>query len=116
MRDRSRRLLLLSIGILCARPDRGLTAVVMSDDAGGVLARRLLPAAVLIPPVLGWLRLGGEKAGWYSTELGLALSIVLNVLLFTALIWVRTSMQYLSSSIIRAMPRTCPSMRRSRLA
>ncbi|COX26929.1 Uncharacterised protein [Mycobacterium tuberculosis] len=36
--------------------------------------------------------------------------------LVTALIWVRTSMQYLSSSIIRAMPRTCPSTRRNRLA
>src|SRR5262249_60210487 len=35
--------LLLSIGILCARPDRGLTAVVMSDDAGRGLAPRLLP-------------------------------------------------------------------------
>jgi len=77
--------LLLSIGILCARPDRGLTAVVMSDDAGGVLARRLLPAAVLIPPFLGWLRLAGQQAG---TELSLTLSIVLNILLFTVLIWV----------------------------
>jgi uncharacterized protein (TIGR00106 family) len=36
--------------------------------------------------------------------------------LLTALIWVRTSMQYLSSSIIFAMPRTWPSIRRSRLA
>ena len=30
-------------------------------------------------------------------------------------IWVRTSMQYCSSSIIFCRPRTCPSMRRSRL-
>jgi signal transduction histidine kinase/CheY-like chemotaxis protein len=94
--------LLLSIGILCARPGRGLTAVVMSDDAGGVLARRLLPAAVLIPPVLGWLRLGGEQAGWYSTELGLALGIVLNVLLFTVLIWV-TSRSLNRADITRKM-------------
>ena len=35
--------------------------------------------------------------------------------LVTALTWVRMSMQYFSSSIIRAMPRACPSMRRMRL-
>ncbi len=29
--------------------------------------------------------------------------------------WVRMSMQYLSSSTMRAMPRTWPSMRRSRM-
>lgn len=29
-------------------------------------------------------------------------------------IWVRTSMQYTSSSIIRCTPRTCPSIRRNR--
>ena len=33
----------------------------------------------------------------------------------TATTWVRTSMQYSSSSIIRSMPRTWPSMRRRRL-
>ena len=48
--------LALSTGILCARPDRGLMQVVTSDEAGGVLARRLLPAAILIPAGLGWLR------------------------------------------------------------
>src|SRR4029079_4356345 len=36
--------------------------------------------------------------------------------LVTADTWVRMSMQYLSSSSIRAMPRTWPSMRRIRLA
>ena len=36
--------------------------------------------------------------------------------LVTAETWVRMSMQYLSSSTIRAIPRTWPSMRRIRLA
>jgi two-component system, sensor histidine kinase and response regulator len=45
--------LVLSVGTLCARPDQGLMRVVTSDEAGGVLARRLLPAAILIPAGLG---------------------------------------------------------------
>src|SRR3954447_6483592 len=36
--------------------------------------------------------------------------------LVAAEIWVRTSMQYWSSSTIRCRPRTCPSIRRSRLS
>src|SRR5262249_39473886 len=48
--------LVLSVGTLCARPDAGLMRVVTSDEAGGVLARRLLPAAIFIPAGLGWLR------------------------------------------------------------
>src|SRR5215203_4706649 len=42
----------LSAGILCARPERGLMAVVTSRNIGGVVARRLLPAAILVPLVL----------------------------------------------------------------
>ena len=34
----------LSAGVLCARPERGLMAVVTSRNVGGVVARRLLPA------------------------------------------------------------------------
>jgi len=48
-------LLMLSIGILCARPDSGCMSVIVSDHAGGVLARRMLPVAILVPAGLGWL-------------------------------------------------------------
>ena len=54
---------ILSVGILCARPDRGLMAVVSSTGAGGVMARRLLPAAILIPAVVGLGELARPAAG-----------------------------------------------------
>ncbi|HEX7214072.1 MAG TPA: hypothetical protein VF578_07670, partial [Methylomirabilota bacterium] len=79
--------LALSIGTLWARPQRGLVAVVTADHPGGVLARRLLPAAVAIPVLLGWLRLVSDRRKLMPTELGLAITVVLTILLFTVLIW-----------------------------
>jgi signal transduction histidine kinase/CheY-like chemotaxis protein len=80
--------LVLGIGILCARPGRGLGALFTSDDAGGVLARRLLPAAVLIPAGLGWLGHIGRRAGVFDAELGLAMVVVLSVFVFAALVFI----------------------------
>jgi two-component system, sensor histidine kinase and response regulator len=78
--------LVLSASVLCARPGRGLMAIVTSRNLGGVLARRLLPAAILVPAVLGWLRLKGQQAGLYGTELGTSLITVANMVIFAALV------------------------------
>jgi signal transduction histidine kinase len=78
--------MLLGSGILVARLDRGLTAVLMRASAGGVMARRLLPAAVAVPFVLGWLCLAGRSDGLYPSEFGTALLVVATMLVFTAMI------------------------------
>ena len=44
---------ILSVGVLCARPGEGLMASLSSGGSGGVMARRLLPAAILIPAGAG---------------------------------------------------------------
>ena len=79
--------LLLSTSLLLARPDRGLVAAAVAPDAGGLLIRRLLPAALLLPPVLGWVRLQGEQAGLYGTESGLAVYVTTVVGVMSLLIW-----------------------------
>jgi len=77
----------LSAGILCARPERGLMAIVTSRNMGGVMSRRLLPAAILVPLVLGWFRLRGQQVGLYGTELGVSLFTVANMFVVAALVW-----------------------------
>ncbi|MBI5180253.1 MAG: hypothetical protein HZA05_02470 [Nitrospirae bacterium] len=79
--------LILCLGILLSQPDKGFMAVVSSDTSGGFMARRLLPAAAIIPLALGYIRLKGEHAGLYDTEFGLMLFAISNVIIFIAIIW-----------------------------
>jgi serine phosphatase RsbU (regulator of sigma subunit) len=78
--------LVFCAGILLATPDRGLTALVTSTGVGGVLVRRVLPTSVVLPLVLGWLALQGERAELYTREVGLALFALTNVAVFIALV------------------------------
>src|SRR6516225_1858994 len=79
-------LLVLGIGILCARPDAGFVSVIVSDHAGGILARRMLPVAILIPAALGWLTLSGQRAALFSEELGLAIAVAVTIFAFVTFI------------------------------
>jgi diguanylate cyclase (GGDEF)-like protein len=57
-----------------------------ADSAGGVLARRFLPAAVFAPPLLGYVCWFGERSGWYSTDVRLLLFALSNVVVFSVLL------------------------------
>ena len=78
---------LLSLGVFFSVPERGLAAVISRDSLGGILLRRLLPTASLVPIVIGWLRMEGQKAGWYGTEFGLAMMVTVDVAIFVAVIY-----------------------------
>jgi diguanylate cyclase (GGDEF)-like protein len=49
--------------------------------------RRLLPAVIGLPILIGWLRLEGQRRGFYDTELGVALTVAAHILIMTALVW-----------------------------
>jgi len=69
----------LSIGIVFARPRRGAISLVVSDDAGGLLFRQVLPAAVIITVFLGWLWIRMRDEELVSREGGVALFVLLTV-------------------------------------
>lgn len=79
-------LCLLALGIVLARPERGRMQLLASDAAGGVLARRLVPATLVVLPALALLRQWGEHAGLYGTGFGRAMLVVTNTGVFLALI------------------------------
>ncbi|MGH7899616.1 MAG: two-component system sensor histidine kinase NtrB [Candidatus Binatia bacterium] len=74
--------LILAGGILFARPDRGIMSVISSETAGGAMARRLLPAAIVLPPVLAWASYQGARAGYYQAVFGLALLTLASIVAF----------------------------------
>lgn len=79
--------LTLCIGILFARPDVGLAPLFSSNTSGGIVARRLLPIAIALPILLGWLRVTGQRSGLYSTEFGTALSAVTYIVVFAIIVY-----------------------------
>ena len=77
----------LTTGILCARPTRGLMAILSGRGSGGMMARRLLPAAVLIPVLLGWIHWIAQDWQWLNEIERLPLLVLANMVVFTCLIW-----------------------------
>lgn len=78
---------LVALGILSCQSDRGLVSIIVGRSAGGMMAKRLLPAAILVPAALGWLRMEGQRHGLYDPEFGVALFTVANMFVFAALIY-----------------------------
>ena len=76
----------VSIGILCARPGRGIMAVASSNTTGGAMMRRLLPAILLLPALLGFFRLAGTRARLFDADLGLWILVVLTMTILTVLV------------------------------
>jgi signal transduction histidine kinase len=90
--------LTLGAGIVFAQRERGLGALVTDDGAAGAMTRRLLPAAIIVPILLGSLRIAGERAGFYDTQFGVSLFAAASILTFVALVlW--------AARVLRAMDR-----------
>lgn len=79
--------LLLSVVLMLAKPERAPVSLFTMENQGGVIARRLLPVALLVPAALGVVRIWGEGHGYYSKEFGTTLMVVFTIAIFTALIW-----------------------------
>jgi PAS domain S-box-containing protein len=79
-------LLALSAGIASLPEPLPLIRYLAEDGTAGVTARRLLPAAFVIPFGLGWLRVTGERSGWFDLGFGTASFVVLTSVLLAALV------------------------------
>jgi diguanylate cyclase (GGDEF)-like protein/PAS domain S-box-containing protein len=79
---------ILAVVVLFQRPEAGLIGLFRGGGSAGRLLRQVIPFLVLGPFVLGWLRLWGERRGWYDTAFGVAILIVGMTVLSCALAWV----------------------------
>jgi signal transduction histidine kinase len=78
--------LILGVGILVAVRERGVSVLLLDEGAAGVLTRRLLPAALFAPIVLGVIRIVGESARFYESEFDASLFAVASILTFVGLV------------------------------
>ena len=79
--------LVLSLGIVSARHEQGIIAVIMRDDIAGHMIRRMLPSVILVPIALGWLELFGERAGIFDDDYGRSLMVVATMGVLGVITW-----------------------------
>ena len=78
----------LSFAIACARTGWGLGALFASSSDGGVLTRRLWPAAIVVPLLIGTASWKAVSAGLFSEWSGITVMIVAMVTLLAAMtVW-----------------------------
>lgn len=81
--------LALSMAVLLYSSAKGFMAVIIDNNNGGRLARRLLPIAIFIPIFLGGLRMIGEARQLFHHEFGTALLMMIIICVFTVAIWLQ---------------------------
>ena len=63
----------LAVGMLALRSDRGWMRSLTANLIGGDIARRFIPTAIVLPVVVGWLILQGLNANLYDQNFALSL-------------------------------------------
>jgi PAS domain S-box-containing protein len=80
-------LISVGIGLVMAHPENGPMFLLLREDAGGILLRRLLPATLLIPLVLGFLAVQGRNQELYGRATGFGILVLALTLTSAVLLW-----------------------------
>jgi signal transduction histidine kinase len=90
--------LVACIGVVAARPDRGLAALLLDDRAAGPVLRRLLPWTVLLPPLVGSGVTAAVQRGWVDSRLGVAIFTVTTMVGLSAVtVWLARPLGHLDA-------------------
>ena len=80
--------LMMALAGLLLRPGIGFGHLLLAPNAGGVIARRLLPLCVLAPLATGALSLAAHRRGWYDAGWAVGLSTLATIATLIALTWI----------------------------
>lgn len=96
--------ILLSLGLVLGSTRRGVASILVNEGTAGILARRMLPAAIVLPLVLGWLRFLGERNGLFGSDFGISVHAISNVIaLAAAVAWSARALSRTDSSRTRLL-------------
>jgi len=105
----------INLAALLSRPRIGLLAVLVSRTAGGMMARRLLPLALIGPFAIGWLLVASLEIELLGAPFAIALASLTYLVLFSAVIW-RTARTLRHSDLGRAAAETAQQKQQAQLA
>lgn len=74
--------LMIGIGLFFSRPQYGVTSLIVSSDSGGALVRRMIPPAIIIPIILGYIGLVGLGGIYYEAKIGISLLVMTTIVFF----------------------------------
>jgi signal transduction histidine kinase len=77
----------MSVGIMAALPHHQPFKTLSETSEIGSLARRLLLAAFIVPLVLGWLRVLGQRHELYDYLFGAALRTLVEIAILAGVVW-----------------------------
>ncbi|HYX38717.1 MAG TPA: PAS domain S-box protein [Oligoflexus sp.] len=75
------------IALLLERRDVGFMAIFFADTGAGRMLRRILPMALITPPLMNWLAIKGQGLGLIDENFALMVRVVGSSLLFTWMLW-----------------------------
>lgn len=78
--------LAVSLALIFSIQDIGPGKLIAEHSAAGLMTRRVLPAIILLPMLLGFLRLTGEREGLYDLAFGTSVRTLTEIILLVALL------------------------------
>jgi signal transduction histidine kinase/CheY-like chemotaxis protein len=76
----------LSLGVLFAKPSRGVMRLLLSSGAAGEQVRQLVPAVTVMPFLIGWACLKGSSVGYYGTAYCITLFVIITIFNLAAIV------------------------------
>ncbi|MFN0140394.1 MAG: PAS domain-containing protein, partial [Pyrinomonadaceae bacterium] len=79
--------LALSLSIILKNQDLGLVKLICNDGPAGMLIRRFVPVVIVVPIILGWLKLVSWEAGLFDIPFGTTARTIIEIGLMIFLLW-----------------------------
>jgi PAS domain S-box-containing protein len=77
----------VSIVVYLIKPGTWFRRVYNRTTPGGIMARRLSPWVIVLPVIIAWLRIYGEDAGFFISEVGVLWVAITYTFCFILLVW-----------------------------
>ncbi len=76
-------LMFSGLSLVIIKPGNILKNLIISDNPGDILIRKLLPAIIIIPLAIGFIIIQGERLVFYTSTISTGIQVVMLIIFFT---------------------------------